>query len=872
MKKHSLKKHKIKKHDLKKNICWERDLADPASRPCAQITGNWYDCLLLFCGVVLCILSAYRQLWELLPGIWTLGLAAFCWRYVAGIMAVFAVCYGSGVLRRAWMRVLPLFPVTGVAVYYYLHHRLAIEDGILYLLRMYVAQICKYYECVILFPEGVREEAPAAFLFWLLCILIVVFILAAVIRKMEALLILPLTVLIAGLAVGKAPGLWGILFLFAGVLMLRMYRNPVAERVRVRLVQLVVALCICILTGALFSGYADKVAAGHDRMMERQIALEDAILALPVWDLFTQDGTVTNDAPRGSGREVLTIELSDKPTENLYLKTYAADRYEQGKWYADTEAFAAAASEQGLSVAQAGAQVWNMPLEESSEVLGPEDVREALNYIALAAPKQYDYTIHCRNYGKAAPLPYLSPLPEKFSAKADASAEKPWTKRQYSGTLMLGGNTVSPLTEYLISYYIAHTWTLENTWIGNLKQDADGAENDWYSQYVWEQDREWDQSGVTGERLEEYLQAFGWEGTAEFRSYQESLRELGSTALSNAVRMSNVPSVQSILNLIGTYSRDLDPLPAGTDPIDYFLNTSGEGYCVHFASAATLMLQTMGIPARYASGYVVFPKDFQKTGDGYTAVVTDARAHAWVEVYLDGFGWIPYETTPGFSDGSAPEETDTQTENEKKDTDQTTQENPDIPDPAADADKDAQRADEQKDRADQEKSDRNVRMNGKTGMLGTEFLGRTIAWWLGVLIALLTIYFVICLLVDGIRMYRRKQEQQIRREILEGHSREAILLVNRRTYRMLAVRVFFIGRRIRDDVRFCRALRWFSAYREAAVDVELYMKLVKQAYFSTDEMPVADAEIVYGIYERCRLKKRVRLKIANTAYRPTPEV
>lgn len=872
MKKHHLNKNHLKKHDLKKNICWERELTEPVGGVCAQIKGSWYDCLLLLCGVLLCILSAYRQLWELLPGIRTLELAVFAWRYVAVTVAVLAVCYGSGVLRRAWMRVLPLFPAVAAFVYYYLHHRLAIEDGILYLLRMYVAQICKYYECVILFPEGVREEAPAAFLFWLLCVLIVVFILAAVIRKMEVLLILPLAVLIAGLAVGKAPGMWSMLFLFAGLLVLRMYRHPVAERVRMRMVQLAVMLCICIFAGRLCAGYAGKVVAEHDQVMARQVALEDAILALPVWNLFTQDGTVTNDPPRGTGREMLTIELSETPTENIYLKIYAADRYVQGKWYADTEAFAKAASEQGVSVAQAGAQVWKKPLAEGKDVLMPEDVREALNYIALAAPKQYDYTINCRNYGKAAPLPYMSPLPEEFSAKEDAAVEKPWTKRQYSGTLMLGGNTTSPLTEYLINYYIAHTWTMEDNWIGNLKQDAEGAEKDWYSQYVWEQDREWDQSGVTGERLEEFLQAFGWEGTEEFRSYQESLRELGSTPLSNAVRMNSVPMVQSILSMLGTYSKDLDLLPAGTDPIAYFVNTSGEGYCVHFASAATLMLQTMGIPARYASGYVVFPKDFKKTDGTYRAVVTDARAHAWVEVYLDGFGWVPYEATPGFSNGSVPEETDAQTENEKKDADQTTQQKPELPDQAKDDDTDVPPADAQKDRADQDNAGGNTGLNGDTGVLEAEFLGKTIAWWLGVLIALLAIYFMICLLVDGIRMYRRKQEQQIRREILEGHSREAILLVNRRMYRMLAVRVFFIGRRIRDDVRFCRALRWFSAYREAAVDVELYMKLVKQAYFSTDEMPVADAEIVYGIYERCRLKKRVRLKIANTAYRPTPEV
>ena len=41
------------------------------------------------------------------------------------------------------------------------------------------------------------------------------------------------------------------------------------------------------------------------------------------------------------------------------------------------------------------------------------------------------------------------------------------------------------------------------------------------------------------------------------------------------------------------------------DPVEYFLGTGKEGYCMHYASAATLILQELGVPARYASGFVV---------------------------------------------------------------------------------------------------------------------------------------------------------------------------------------------------------------------------------------------------------------------------
>lgn len=74
------------------------------------------------------------------------------------------------------------------------------------------------------------------------------------------------------------------------------------------------------------------------------------------------------------------------------------------------------------------------------------------------------------------------------------------------------------------------------------------------------------------------------------------------------------------------------------DFVENFL-TAKEGYCVHFATAMTVMLRTQGIPARYVSGYNV-PK-----GESETVTVTEERAHAWCEVYFEGIGWIPFEPT-----------------------------------------------------------------------------------------------------------------------------------------------------------------------------------------------------------------------------------
>ena len=87
--------------------------------------------------------------------------------------------------------------------------------------------------------------------------------------------------------------------------------------------------------------------------------------------------------------------------------------------------------------------------------------------------------------------------------------------------------------------------------------------------------------------------------------------------------------------------------PQGEDPILWFLTQSHEGNAVLYASAAVEALRTHGVPARYAEGYYVSDTDFQKSEDGSVAV-TGLNAHAWVEIYFDGIGWLPVEVTPGY--------------------------------------------------------------------------------------------------------------------------------------------------------------------------------------------------------------------------------
>lgn len=78
------------------------------------------------------------------------------------------------------------------------------------------------------------------------------------------------------------------------------------------------------------------------------------------------------------------------------------------------------------------------------------------------------------------------------------------------------------------------------------------------------------------------------------------------------------------------------------DPVEPFLFGDFRGYCVHFAHATVYMLRTLGIPARIGTGYLT---DLSQAKDGHILLRMSDR-HAWAEVYVNGYGWVPFDTEP----------------------------------------------------------------------------------------------------------------------------------------------------------------------------------------------------------------------------------
>lgn len=135
-----------------------------------------------------------------------------------------------------------------------------------------------------------------------------------------------------------------------------------------------------------------------------------------------------------------------------------------------------------------------------------------------------------------------------------------------------------------------------------------------------------------------------------YLSLSESTRDaLLDIAEENALNgddvLESVSLVAEFVRNSAVYNIDTQPYPS-EDYAVYLLTEGTEGYCVHFATAAAAMYRALGIPARLVSGVLA------ETVADTPVEVRRLNEHAWVEVYLDGIGWLPVEVTPGTLDGS----------------------------------------------------------------------------------------------------------------------------------------------------------------------------------------------------------------------------
>ena len=204
-------------------------------------------------------------------------------------------------------------------------------------------------------------------------------------------------------------------------------------------------------------------------------------------------------------------------------------------------------------------------------------------------------------------------------------------------------------TTYVVPYYAA----TRNSTVQKSDIKNEGLTTSEYSVYMYKYESS---DGVSHtERHSSYESKY-----SEF--VYENYLEVDSTTkkfLNNVIKENNFSADDSdIISKVTTYVRGLarydllydTALDKEENSVISFMSGEYEsGVCRHFASSATLLYRALGIPARYTTGYLT------TVVAGATTSVTALNAHAWVEVYINGIGWIQVEPTPPMSLPDSPD-------------------------------------------------------------------------------------------------------------------------------------------------------------------------------------------------------------------------
>ena len=164
-------------------------------------------------------------------------------------------------------------------------------------------------------------------------------------------------------------------------------------------------------------------------------------------------------------------------------------------------------------------------------------------------------------------------------------------------------------------------------------------------------------NSIPPEHRAEDLRTAGTEYPPEIESHYLQLPSLDARIPTLALQATSTAAnpydkavaLEKYLRTHYTYSLEFTALPVN-DPLATFLFVRRAGHCEYFASAMTVMLRSLGIPARYINGFQT--GEYNDVGGDF--IVRASDAHSWVEAYFPRYGWVEFDPTPASGEKEPP--------------------------------------------------------------------------------------------------------------------------------------------------------------------------------------------------------------------------
>lgn len=354
------------------------------------------------------------------------------------------------------------------------------------------------------------------------------------------------------------------------------------------------------------------------------------------------------------------ITFSSLPSHGIYLKNYTGSVYEENQWHVLPEEIWKKNEEMLALFEQFECMPQLLPFMSNQGLYETEDnavieieslIRTDLSLLPYAAyahggiyqndtgvlPRNKDsYSFlfsEAQDFSQAAQLP----LSEFYMSASGFNFEDPVTSTFFDKIHL-------SLNQDMFSVTSRHSPYIENVEYRTQALQAILAENFVYRDFVYETYTDIPESAAL---------------TEVYASLPSEIHQIAQ----NKNVWETLGAIRRFLAQQSTYSLSPGKTPETRDFINYFLLENHEGYCMHYATAGTVLARYFGIPARYCEGYVISEEEMKngtKNEDGsVTVILKDSAGHAWCEFYVDGYGWIPYELTPGYygEETIPPEET-----------------------------------------------------------------------------------------------------------------------------------------------------------------------------------------------------------------------